>query len=225
MSQGTETSKRLPFKWLIALYLLAYIFLSVVVVVLLVKTPLIIKHANPYIIPVADAGSFGDQFGLMNALFSGLAFAGVILTLLLQMNELRYQRLELQETQAIMGLQSFEQAFFQLLRTQETIRSELSLSDRPSQNGRAVFDYLVRMLGEGRTHKNGQSLARKGELVDISQVMSIYNGEFWSRYSGVLGHYFRNLYNAMRFIDQRFSVPDDVDQSNEYQSAIVYVRL
>lgn len=43
-------------------------------------------------------GSFGDSFGAINALFSGLAFAGVALAILLQRNELRLQREELELT-------------------------------------------------------------------------------------------------------------------------------
>ena len=41
---------------------------------------------------------FGDSFGAINSLFSGLAFAGIIYTILLQRNELQLQRQELRET-------------------------------------------------------------------------------------------------------------------------------
>ena len=40
-------------------------------------------------------GQFGDQFGAVNALFSGLAFAGLIFTIILQKKELALQREEL----------------------------------------------------------------------------------------------------------------------------------
>lgn len=43
-------------------------------------------------------GTFGDMFGGLNALFSGLAFAGIIITILLQSKELALQRQELKET-------------------------------------------------------------------------------------------------------------------------------
>ena len=43
-------------------------------------------------------GAFGDMFGAINALFSGLAFAGIIFTILLQKEELRLQRNELELT-------------------------------------------------------------------------------------------------------------------------------
>lgn len=43
-------------------------------------------------------GAFGDMFGGINALFSGLAFAGIIFTILLQREELKLQRKELELT-------------------------------------------------------------------------------------------------------------------------------
>lgn len=43
-------------------------------------------------------GQFGDSFGAVNSLFSGLAFAGIIYTIVLQRNELELQRQELTYT-------------------------------------------------------------------------------------------------------------------------------
>lgn len=45
-----------------------------------------------YIDSPTDQGTFGDMFGAVNALFSGLAFAGLIVTLLYQKEELKLQR-------------------------------------------------------------------------------------------------------------------------------------
>lgn len=45
---------------------------------------------------MSTRGQFGDMFGGLNALFTGLAFAAVIYTILLQRKDLELQRLELQ---------------------------------------------------------------------------------------------------------------------------------
>ena len=45
-------------------------------------------------------GEFGDMFGAVNTLFSGLAFLGVIITVWMQSEELRLQRKELESTRA-----------------------------------------------------------------------------------------------------------------------------
>ncbi|CAB1368193.1 hypothetical protein [Denitratisoma oestradiolicum] len=45
-----------------------------------------------------ERGTFGDMFGAVNTLFSGLAFAGVIYAIFLQSKELELQRQELELT-------------------------------------------------------------------------------------------------------------------------------
>lgn len=52
--------------------------------------------------PIYDVkGQVGDMFGAINALFSGLAFAGLIYAIYLQNKELKLQKDELRKTQAI----------------------------------------------------------------------------------------------------------------------------
>jgi hypothetical protein len=63
------------------------------------------------IIPTAadsfqDRGTYGDWFGAINALFSGLAFAGLIATLLLQREELRQNTSALHAQENQLALQS-----------------------------------------------------------------------------------------------------------------------
>lgn len=53
-------------------------------------------------------GTVGDSFGAVNALFSGLAFAGVIYALNLQRRELTYQREEMLATRAVSEAQLAE---------------------------------------------------------------------------------------------------------------------
>lgn len=47
-----------------------------------------------------NAGTFGDQFGAINALFSALALAGVIYTLIMQQQEMSAQRREFMNSRA-----------------------------------------------------------------------------------------------------------------------------
>ena len=63
------------------------------IVLLWLLYPLILKFM--FGIDAESLGLWGDQFGGFNALFSGLAFAGLILTLYFQSNELALQREEL----------------------------------------------------------------------------------------------------------------------------------
>jgi hypothetical protein len=81
-------------------------------------------------------GLFGDQFGAINALFSGLAFAGIILTILLQ-------RRELSESRKASNYQRFENTFFQLIQLHIDIVSKLSMLQR---EGKEAFESLNERL-------------------------------------------------------------------------------
>ena len=59
---------------------------------------------------VAARGQFGDMFGVANALFSGLAFTALIVSLGMQRRELRLQREELRLTRREMALARTEAA-------------------------------------------------------------------------------------------------------------------
>lgn len=64
-------------------------------------TVIVIWALSGYLISLIDPinrGSFGDMFGAVNALFSGLALFGIVLSILIQQKELNSQREELQET-------------------------------------------------------------------------------------------------------------------------------
>ncbi|MEK3776638.1 hypothetical protein MHB85_19250 [Paenibacillus sp. FSL K6-4396] len=65
---------------------------------LVVATIILLWGASWYFVPKLydaqslEAGTFGDMFGAVNALFSGLAFAGLIYTITVQRQELTLQR-------------------------------------------------------------------------------------------------------------------------------------
>lgn len=91
---------------------------------------------------LANIAKFGDTFGALNALFSGLALAGVIYAMLLQRRELEYQRAELrrattaqQEQAALLNIQQVQ------LRSQN--EPVLIVSGRTVSPGSAPPDNLL----------------------------------------------------------------------------------
>lgn len=151
-----------------------------------------------------ERGQFGDMFGAVNALFAGCAFGGVIWAITLQNNQLELQREELAQTrQEIKGQkeqleaqdqtlkkQNFERSFFQLLNFHDNIVNSLHIRGGGSSagfDGRACFGTLLG--GFQNQYKSGAEINDNWE-------------EFFKHVQSFVGHYFRNLYNCVKFVDQ-----------------------
>ena len=63
----------------------------------------------------SKSGTFGDSFGVLNTLFSGLAFAGIIVTVKIQNDDMREQRKELQKQKKAAQVYHRERMFLMLL--------------------------------------------------------------------------------------------------------------
>lgn len=75
------------------LYLFLGIGLLVIAIAIIYSFSIDFMYGNK-----TDGASVGDSFGALNAIFSGLAFSGVILTVVMQKDELKLQREELKDT-------------------------------------------------------------------------------------------------------------------------------
>lgn len=158
------------------------------------------------------------MFGGITALFSGLAFAGLISTLIMQRQELSLQREELSLTRNEFAMQRFEAVFFGLLRlfnehTSMMERSYLTGSLRElsakTEVGASVVKYYVGRLPSQITSSEGNSEAAKIDGATFLKVqIAAYESSYATEFEPNLGPYFRLLYNIMRHIDAS-------DQSND----------
>jgi hypothetical protein len=89
---------------------------AVFVIVGAIAAVLVIQYV--YATRVIDAynsmpprGQFGDIFGGVNAFFTGLAFAGILVTIFLQRRELEWQREELRESTDLNALTALANAY------------------------------------------------------------------------------------------------------------------
>lgn len=100
------------------------------------------------------AGTFGDAFGTINALFSGLALAAVAATLWLTQQQIELQREDMLDQRELAAAQNqfvFAQAvqeqFFQMLGSWQEVAHEIAYDN---QQGRAalarIADRLLRTL-------------------------------------------------------------------------------
>ena len=159
----------------------------------------------------SSRGTFGDMFGVVNSLFSGLAFAILILTAHMQRQELELQRKELKDTRKefneqnkTMKLQRFENTFFKMLSLYNDIVNNLHTSRSGGiSSKRDVFKSVVNLVASKLTSENSSNpnhvqdtIANAFKEIDIRQ-------------------YFKHVVKMIEFVDN-----SDLDQNLFYINLI-----
>lgn len=176
---------------------------SAIVIGLWILYPLAISCLLP---DLEERGQFGDTFGAINALFAGFAFAGVILAIILQKNELGLQREQLMAQDQTSKKQNFESSFFQLLRSHIAIVDSLQTADSAHRTGRQCFGtYISRLKTKYESESNR----------DINEIWR----EFSENDLRGADHYFRHLYNTIKFVDEH-SFLQDFEEKKHYTDLI-----
>lgn len=183
-------------------------------------------------------GQFGDKFGAVNALFSGLAFAGLIFTIILQKNELALQRKELsltheelkgqkeqlEEQNKTLKIQRFENTFFNMLSQFQEVVSGITYTQ---DFGQKTKEYKGRELFyEG--FENIEVKIRKESFfvgnASYSSLRDCITKDGLEGYASVemptyFDHYFRLLYRILKFVDTTDLIEKD-NEKYEYTSMI-----
>ena len=154
-------------------------------------------------ISVSKSGTFGDSFGALTALFSGLAFAGLLITIFYQREDLGLTKEELRLTREEIKAQHLETTFFHMLKLQQDIVAAIDLQRQTNDGGqqetrgRDCFKVFVRRIK--RFHDDAKK-ADSDEEMDtlVHQAYQV----LWEKSQSDLGHYFRSLYNVFKYVSE-----------------------
>lgn len=183
------------------------------------------------------------MFGALTSLFTGFAFAGVIVTMLMQNEDLRLQRKELAATREeirgqrkqleiqnkFIAQQNFESAFFQLLSQFNILISNIVVGpkENPKTGREALEDLFIRLrnsfyplhiipLSDADSRRYDKE--REDIQADRELLVKEYNS-FFDDHNDELGNYFRFLYNIIKFV-HRSKIED-----KEFYIGIVRAQL
>ena len=176
-------------------------------------------------------GQFGDKFGAVNALFSGLAFAGLIFTIILQKNELALQRKELsltheelkgqkeqlEEQNKTLKIQRFENTFFNMLSQFQEVVSGITYT---LDFGEKTKVYKGRELFYEGFEKLEIKIREEGLFVGNSRFDTLrecIEKEGLQGYASVemptyFDHYFRLLYRILKFVEKTDLIESDKEK-------------
>lgn len=184
----------------IGLYRLFQIAFSAIILVFLI---------NLFSIGESSFGEWGDFFGgVLNPILTFLTFMGLLITIVIQQSELKEARKEfkrsadaLDEQSVSMKKQNFENTFFQMLSLHNDIVNSIDLTNSENgttTTGRDCFSVFYTRLA--KQYKETKMKA-KGKY-DDDNMLSLSYKLFWEKHQVELGHYFRYLFNIVRFVDE-----------------------
>jgi len=174
-------------------------------------------------------GTLGDSLGVINSLFTFLAFTSAVFSIYQQNGiiskqeaEIKEQKNKAKEEEQERKVQRFEDMFFQMLKTQREIALELDVVKILS-NGN---DYKVVTLAKGREclkhyyhnhfkevivlhlkkeqHPKTRLISKMSDikgLYDLPKIIKCYEA-FFRSVQNDLGHYFRHLYRIAKYLHE-----------------------
>lgn len=153
-------------------------------------------------------GEWGDFFGgVLNPILTFITFMGLLITIVIQQTELRESRAEMRRSADALVEQSksakrqnFESTFFQMLTIHNSIVNSIDLVDDSGKTtrGRDCFNVFYRRLN--KTYRENKE---KGSAKHSNQaILRLSYQLFWKDHQTELGHYFRYLYNIVRFVKE-----------------------
>lgn len=127
-----------------------FIYFTIIACVILGVSILYPFIVNSFFSDWNKSGTFGDTFGALNAIFSGIAVAGLIITILLQRKELENQRIELglqrtemQETRKEFSINRITGVIYNQLERYEKAVEQFAIKDGNNvYNGYQAFFFL-----------------------------------------------------------------------------------
>ena len=183
---------------------LIFIGLLIFIVLLWLITPISYWMGEHYpLIDVGPRGTFGDSFGAINSLFTGLALIGVAITGYLQQRDIEQQQNELKQQNKTLKIQNFEHSFFSMLSAFNDITNSLQLYSEQNQytRGRDCLRVFHKRLLNKLKKYDEETLASKTSDTNELHLTVMYD-LWWEKHRTKLSHYFRTLFHIVKFVHE-----------------------
>lgn len=181
---------------------------------------------------ISKAGQFGDSFGILNSLFSGLAFISLIITIKIQQKEMK-------DTKEEMFKQNFENTFFKLfeqynnqlvlLKTEDTIDKILStqyndLKDELVANYRGLLKNYFMFFYQILQYINDQeNFLKNKEFFNSELYISVIKATLDDKIL-ILLLLLCNLdnFNKFKILIEKYNFLEDLNTTNNELSHIIW---
>ncbi|MFW3380575.1 putative phage abortive infection protein [Aliarcobacter butzleri] len=197
---------------------------------------------------IEELGQMGDFFGgTLNPILAFLSFCLLLITIKLQSKELKNSTEELAKSSLALAeqskslqLQNFENTFFNMINLHNEIIKNISLEIKEKHqhidfDGREIYYYSILdkkvALIEDKPYYGKNAILRLFEIlnthiknnIEKNNIFKLYN-EFHIEYDNNISHYFRNIYQILKFVNKQ-EILKDKDKNKEFQNQKFYTNI
>ncbi|MBN3047793.1 hypothetical protein AB6D34_03880 [Pectobacterium brasiliense] len=149
---------------------------------------------------LSSLGSFGDSFGILNSLFSGLGFSGLLITLFYQQRQINSQENESKKQDGISSQLQYEETLHKLISLFQSTMKEVKINYEGDelfgrdalQKSLAIFSGKIKESGLNVIPARLSKKYRRGELTnDDEEIMNYYYYKHFVFLSSVLSRQWR----------------------------------
>lgn len=166
-----------------------------------------------------SSGTFGDTFGTLNTLFSGLAFAGILLSLRMQQEELKLQRKEMELQREEMKRQAEE-----LKGQHEEIEKQRKLSE-----SYAFERFFILMFEEMKESKSNANIPDSYYNTDIVSIADLSYEEWCNggiinkppQYNSLITNKIKMFFKKFEKLFLYIQTCEDINSRNIYYDIIM----
>lgn len=181
----------------------------------------------------ATWGTFGDYVGgVLNPIFAFASLIAILYSMHLQSEELENSSNELQRSAealnsqiAISKQQTFDNTFFQLLSLHNAIIKDMDLKDSKNiavSEGRDCFrTYYLKFKNHYIVAQDNITEAKGSYEAESMEHIEVAYDNFFKDNQSNVGHYFRNLYHIIKFIDNA----EMVKETKKRYASIIRAQL
>lgn len=147
--------------------------LAILIVVVIIIWGLSAVFIMLYLPEWSDRGTFGDLFGAVNALFSALAFAVLIYTIILQREEIKQNRAEI-----VLNRKELEKSSKLQLKSQEVLIKQVEQTHLSAKMNamKTLVDYYTSHIANPKSTEETIEKAKQKRRQIIAQIDELIDG-------------------------------------------------
>lgn len=201
----------------------ALIFIVYTLFLLYVITNAVNKDA------LGELGAFGDSFGTLNTLFSGLGFSGLLITLFIQQKQIKTQEKEFKRQEERVVLQQYEETLHRLIMLYQNTMKEVKIKyEGDDLFGRDALQKSLSIFMDKLKSENLNSVPliiykkhRRNELSpDDKEILNYYYYKHYCALNNSLSQQWRlteNFKILLRHLEN--NIPNSI-QINQYRELV-----